>query len=196
MHTKIFLDTKITDLLTQRSSVQLKQTYFLYVNQVLGFTFIGFAFLSTFLAFWSSDFLVEFVQTGNIEFGLLEGLDLSDDSIAQRIDKLASLHDLLGELINVVEGLNQVSQVVLLGFFSDDFSDLLSNGLNLLMLGITGLSELAGLSSSESSDENSKDVAIIGFNFAVNVNEGLPFSNELAKLISGHIHSMEVSQAR
>jgi len=136
---------------------------------------------------------VKFVQTGNIEFGLLEGLNLSDASIAQGIDELASLDDLLGVLINVIEALNQIGQRVCLSFLGDDLSDLLSDGLDLLLLGITGLSKLSLLSSSECSNENSKDVTILSLDLTVDVNEGLPLSDELAELVSGHIHGVEVS---
>jgi len=140
-------------------------------------------------------FLVQLVQSDDIELRLLKGLDLSDDSSAQWVDELASLQDELGELIDVVELSNEVNQVRLGSFLSDDFYNLLSDLLDLLLLSITGLSGLTSLSAGEGSDEDSKNVAILSFSFAVSINKGLPLSDELAELVSGHVHSMEVSHA-
>lgn len=108
---------------------------------------------------------------------------------------MASLSDELGELVDVVELSNEVNQVRLSSFLGEDFNNLLSDELDLLVLSVAGLSSLGGLSAGESGDENSQDVAIIGLDFAVSVNEGLPLSDVLAELISGHVEAVEVGQA-
>jgi len=178
------------------------QLHLLLFQQVLGFcsTFSGgfsLALEASSASFCRSVwlFLVQLVQSDDIEFRLLKGLDLSDDSSAQWVDELASLQDELGELIDVVELSNEVNQVRLSSFLSDDFYDLLSDLLDLLLLGITGLSGLTSLSTSESGDEDSEDIAVLGLSFAVGINKGLPLSDKLAKLVSGHVHSVEVGHA-
>jgi len=140
-------------------------------------------------------FLVQLIQSDDIEFRLLKGLDLSDDCGAQWVDELACLSDESGELIVVVELRNEVDQVGLSSFLTDDVDDLLSDLLDLLLLSITGLSGLAGLFISEGSDEDSENISVLSFSLTVSVNEGSPFSDKLAKLVSGHVHSMEVGHA-
>ena len=95
----------------------------------------------------------------------------------------------------MVELSDEVDQVRLSSFLGEDFYDLLSNKLDLLVLSVAGLSSLGGLSAGESSDENSQDITILGLDFAVSVNEGLPLSDVLAELISGHVETVEVGQA-
>jgi len=130
-----------------------------------------------------------------VELGLLQGLDLSDDDSAQGIDELAGLGDLLRESVNVVELSDEVGEGRLGSFSGDDVDDLLSDDLDLLVLSITGLSGLVLLSAGESSDENSQNITIISLGFAVSVDQSLPLSDELAKSVSSHIHSVEVGHA-
>jgi len=108
---------------------------------------------------------------------------------------LASLGDLLGELINVVKLGNEIGEIGGGSFLGDDVDDSLSDELDLLMLSITGLSGLVLLSAGESSDEDSQNITILGLGFAVSVDQSLPFSDELAESVSGHIHSVEVGHA-
>jgi len=150
---------------------------------------------SSFRGGLNGGFLVQFVQSDDVELGLLEGLDLLDDGTTQRIDELASLGDELGELVNVVQLSNEVRKVGSGGFLGDDFNNLLSDGLDLLLLSVRGLSGLSGLLTSEGDNEDSEDIAVLGLNFTVSINEGLPLSDELAELVSGHIHSVEVGEA-
>jgi len=170
------------------------------VLSIAGFSSSTFILLTTSaLSFTTSCsgglFLIQLIEFGDIELRLLDGLDLSDDSSAQWVDELAGLGDLLGELFGMVELSNEVNQVGGRGFLSDDFYDLLSNGLNLLLLSVTGLSGLSGLFTSEGSDEHSQDVAVHSLDFVVDINQSLPFSDELTELVSGHIHGVEVGQA-
>lgn len=51
------------------------------------------------------------------------------------------------------------------------------------------------LLASESGNEDSQDIAVLGLNFSVDVNQSLPFSNILAESISGHIEGVEVGDA-
>jgi len=108
---------------------------------------------------------------------------------------LASLGNLLGELVNVVKLGNEIGEGGVGSFLGDDVDDLLSDDLDLLVLGITGLSGLVLLSAGESSNENSQNITILGLSFAVSVDQSLPFSDELAESVSGHIHSVEVGHA-
>lgn len=171
----------------------------LCVQQVFSLDLFSFTFTSlssSFLAFslnW--DFLVQFVQFNEVQLWLLQGLDLSDDGIAQVVDESAGLDDSLGEVILVVELSDEVRQVGFGSFGIDDFGDLLSDELDLLMLGITGLSDLVLLLASESGDEDSQNITILSLDFAVDVDQSLPFSNILAESISGHIESVEVGDA-
>jgi len=108
---------------------------------------------------------------------------------------LASLGNLLGELVNVVKLGNEIGEGGVGSFLGDDVDDLLSDDLDLLVLGITGLSGLVLLSAGESSNENSQNITILGLSFAVSVDQSLPFSDELAESVSGHVHSVEVGHA-
>lgn len=108
---------------------------------------------------------------------------------------MAGLGDLLGELVDVVELGDEVREIGVRGFLGDDVDDLLSDHLDLLVLSITGLSGLVLLSAGESSNENSQNITILGLGFAVSVDQSLPFSDELAESVSGHIHSVEVGHA-
>ena len=108
---------------------------------------------------------------------------------------MASLGDLLRELVDVVELGNEIGEVGVGSFLGDDVDDLLSDHLDLLVLSITGLSGLVLLSAGESSNENSQNITILGLGFAVSVDQSLPFSDELAESVSGHVHSVEVGHA-
>lgn len=92
---------------------------------------------SSFLGFGlNGDFLVQFVQLNEVQLWLLQGLDLSDDGIAQVINESAGLDDSLREVVLMVELSNKIRQVGFRGFSTDDFGDLLSDELDLLMLGV------------------------------------------------------------
>jgi len=104
-------------------------------QKVLWFIFISLS--ASLLASGGSDgvLLVQFVQFSDIELGLLEGLDLLDDNVAQGIDELAGL---LACIRNSIESefLDQVNEIDAGSFVGEDIGDLLSDLLDLGVLSI------------------------------------------------------------
>jgi len=104
-------------------------------QKVLGFIIISLlaSLLAAFLL--KRVLLVQFVQLSDIELGLLKGLDLLDDNVAQGVDELAGL---LASIRNSIksEFLDQVNEVDARGFLGEDISDGLSDLLDLGVLSV------------------------------------------------------------
>lgn len=113
--------------------------------------------------------------------------------MAQGIDELASLSASFRERVKS-ELVDEIDEVTVASFLIDNFLDLLSDELNLSLLGIRALSDLTILSTSETDEEQSEDITILSLDFDMGLNERLPFLKIRAELISGHIKTMEVSQ--
>jgi len=43
----------------------------------------------------------------------------------------------------------------------------------------------------KSNNENTKNSSVLGFDLAEGIDQSLPFSDERAKLVSGHIHAIK-----
>ena len=70
-----------------------------------------------------------------IELRLLEGLNLSDGDVVNRVDELASFLDLFTNVFGN-ELSDKLSKVDRGGFLGDDFNHLLSDSLDLRHLGV------------------------------------------------------------
>ena len=84
---------------------------------------------------------------------------------------------------------------MLLHFRNHDLLHLLLDGLGLGVLGVAGGLNLSPPSSSEADSKDSEQEAVLGFDLNERLNEGLPFLNELANLVSGGAHAVEAGIA-
>jgi len=169
---------------------------YLFLQEVLG----SFFFSESLRLAWKSfsnngGFFVEFVQFDNIEFRLLDGFNFSDDDIVNWVDELASLSNLLTDVFSD-ELSDEVSKVAGVGFLGHNLDHLLSDLLNLRHLSVRSLLKLLlGNSGSEGDAEKFKNVTILSLDLNVSLNNVLPFSDELAELVSGDVHTVEVGHA-
>jgi hypothetical protein len=91
--------------------------------------------------------------------------------------------------------LGKILQGGLLTLIDHDFHHLLADQLLLGALGIAGSSDLSGSSLSEADAEHSEEVTISGLGLNEGFNKCVPLLNEGAELVSGDVHSVEVSKA-
>jgi len=70
-----------------------------------------------------------------------------------------------------------------------------SDFFNLSSIGIRSFGDLVFSLFGETNDEASEDGSIHSFNFTYGFNQRLPFSDERAKFVSGHIHTIERGSA-
>jgi len=111
---------------------------------------------------------VEFHKLGEIELGLLEDLDLSDENVLEGEDLGAVLGDLLGH--HVSDGLlEEILEGVLLDFAHHDFHHLLAELSLLGRLGVAGSLDLVLVTAGESNGEHADEVTIE----SLGLNEGL-----------------------
>jgi len=62
-------------------------------------------------------------------------------------------------------------------------------------LSIRSFSDLTVVSFGEGNAEHSQDITILGLDFAIGLDQCLPFSDILAQLVSGDIHTIEAGSA-
>lgn len=84
---------------------------------------------------------------------------------------------------------------MLLHFRNHDLLHLLLDGLVLGVRGVAGGLDLSPPSSSEADGKDSEQEAVLGFDLNESLNEGLPFLDELADLVSGGAHAVEAGIA-
>lgn len=137
---------------------------------------------------------VELSELTNIELGFLYELDLSNDDVVEREHESALLLDGLADGVGD-EGLDQLGQVALGSFLDQHIDHLLSDRLDLGTLGIRGLSDLVLVLLGEGDAKHSQDVAVLGLDLAVGLDEGLPLADVLAQLVSGDVHAIETGSA-
>ena len=137
---------------------------------------------------------VELSEFTNIELGLLDELDLSDNDIVEREHESALLLDGLADGVGD-EGLDQLGQIALGGFLGQHLDHLPSDRLDLGTLGIRGLSDLVLVLLGEGDAKHPEDVAVLGLDLAVGLDEGLPLADVLAQLVSGDVHAVETGSA-
>ena len=132
-------------------------------------------------------------ELGDIESGSLEGLDFSDDAVSDGEDLLGLGGDFGRELVR-----NEFSNEVLEGAFADFLGDhidhLLSDLFDLGSLSVGGGFELMFGSVGEGKGEESEDESVGGLGVDSGLDEGVPFLNERAEVVSGRFHSIEVGQ--
>jgi len=136
---------------------------------------------------------VPFHKFRNIELGLLQDLHLSDVAILDGEDAGCLTSD------RVTDGgrdefLHQRLKVSLGSKLGHVCCHLLTDGSDLRRLGVARGLDLVVLRAGESNAEQSDNVSVSGSAVNVGLNDGLLLSDKRAKLISGHVHTVEVQQ--
>ena len=138
--------------------------------------------------------IVEFGELGGVNLWPLDDLNLSNSDVLDRVDSV----DFLGNLLLDNFGGEEVED---LG--GGGFSDLLGNDLvhaasDLLLLraeGIVGLLLLVCRFSGEDDGENSDNISVLGSAILNSFNEGFALLDEGAKLVTGHIDTVEAAES-
>jgi len=133
---------------------------------------------------------VHFVKLQSVDLGSLEDLDFADGDVLEGIDEFASLVDLFAVGVGGKVG-DQTVDGAVTNFLVEDFDDLLADGLDLGSLSVSGLLAVLGDALGEGDGEDTDDVAIGGLNVTVGLDQALPLADELAQLVSGHVHTEE-----
>jgi len=139
--------------------------------------------------------LVQLHEFGEIELWLLEDLGLSDHAVVlEWVDLAALFLDLFTNLF-----FNKDLCELLEGRFLDcclhNLHHLLSDELLVGSLGEAGCLDLSLGSLGEGNCEQSKDVPIGGLGLNEGLDKGVPFLDHGAGLVSGNVHTVEVSIA-
>lgn len=91
--------------------------------------------------------------------------------------------------------LGEILESGLLGVLDHDFHHLLADERSLRALGVAGGSNLSSCSLSEANGEHSEEVSVSGLGLNEGLNGGVPLLDDGAELVSGDVHSVEVSVA-
>ena len=134
-----------------------------------------------------------FHKSGNIELGLLDNLHLADVAILDGEDGRGLTLDLLSGSSGD-ESLNESLKVTLSGQGGHGVDHLGADSADLGRLGVTGLLELIVLLLGEGDAEHTDDVTVGGTSINVGLNDGLLLLDEGAKLVTGHVHAVEVEE--
>lgn len=112
-------------------------------------------------------------QTGQIETGLLQHLDLADVDIVERIDSLAGLLNVLGDRVGqqLVDHLLQIGRRDVPG---DDVVHLGADLADLRSLGVAGLALGHRVLGGESDAEDAQQVSVGGLDINVGLDQRLP----------------------
>jgi len=139
-------------------------------------------------------FLVQLHQLGQIELGLLQDLGLVYEDVLEGEDFGALVSDRLGD--GVGENLfEEILEVVGSALLEHNLHHLLTDGLDLGTTGVAGGLDLAVLASGESNGKESAEVAVGGLGLDEALDEGVPFLDEGAHLVSGDGQTVEVGEA-
>jgi hypothetical protein len=133
-------------------------------------------------------------EGGDIKLRLLEDLDLTDVAILDRKDTASFSCDLLTNWCGN-ELLDQGLEVALGSQFGHSSNHLCSDGTTLCGLGVASALDLVLLSFCEGNAKDADDVTIGSTAVNVTLNDGLLLTDQTAKLIAGHVHSVEVEEA-
>jgi len=137
--------------------------------------------------------IVPFHKSGNIKLGLLDHLDLADVAVLDGEDGGGLTFDFLsGGSGN--ECLDESFEVSLPGEGGHGIDHLGADGTDLGRLGVTGLLELIVLLLGEGDTEETDNVPIGGTGIDIGLNDGLLLLDEGAKLITCHVHAVEVEE--
>lgn len=137
---------------------------------------------------------VELHKLEEVELGLLDHLHLADEAVLEGIDSLGLLLDLLTDGLGD-ESLNEISQGDLGGLGGHDLDHLSSDASDLSAVGVAVSLVRVGLSLGETNSEEAEGVAVSSLHVNVGLDQRLPLSDQRAELVSGHIHSIEISEA-
>jgi len=136
--------------------------------------------------------LVKFHKLGKIELGLFKNLGLSDQYVLEGEDLRAVFGDLFVDLVSE-QLLEKVLEGVLCDFGLKDFHNLLAEEFLLGTFGVAGGLHLVLVAAGEGDGEQTDKVAIIGLCLDKSLNKGVPLLYKGAELITGDVHSVEVS---
>jgi len=136
---------------------------------------------------------VPFHKSGNIELGLLDNLYLADVAILDGEDGRSLTLDLLSGGSSD-ESLDESLEVSLSGQGGHGVDHLGADSADLRRLGVTGLLELIVLLLGEGNAEHTDNVTVRGTGIDVGLNDGLLLLDEGAKLVTGHVHTVEVKK--
>jgi len=139
-------------------------------------------------------FLIELHEFGKIKLGLLEDLSLVDEDVLEGVEFGALVSDLLADLFR--EKLSEeVFERRLLGLLNHDLHHLLANVSDLGSFGVASSLDLFVLAAGECNAEQTDEVTIGSLGLDVCLNEGVPFLDEGAELVTGDADSSEVGVA-
>jgi hypothetical protein len=130
----------------------------------------------------------------DIEFGLLDHLNLADVAVLDREDAGGLPLDLLASGASD-QRLDKGLEVSLASQSAHGGDHLLADGANLGGFGITRLFQLVILFLREGDAEHAHDVAIGGTGVHIPLDDALLLLDQRAQLIAGHIHAVEVQEA-
>lgn len=132
-------------------------------------------------------------KSSNIKLGLLDNLHLADVAILDGEDgRCLTLDFLSGCSSN--KSLNKSLKVSLSGQGGHSVDHLGADRTDLGRLGVTGLLELIILLLGEGDAEQTDNVTIGGTGINIGLNDRLLLLDEGAKLITGHVHTVEVEK--
>ena len=134
-----------------------------------------------------------FHQFGNIKFRLLEDLDLSDVAILDGEDGAALLGDLVsdGSRNEFLDKRLEVSLGTEFGHVRDHLG---TDRSALCGFGIASGRDLVVLGSREGDAKETDGVSIGSTAIDVGLNDSLLFANQRAKLVTGHVHTVEIHE--
>ena len=136
---------------------------------------------------------MDFHEFGEVELGLFDHLDLADVDILEGVDSGALLFDFLTNGFSN-ESLDEVSQLNLGGLVLHDFHHLSADTLDVGSSGVAVRLCRVSLTLCEGDGEQTEDVSVGGLHFSLGLNQSLPLADQRAKLVSGHVHTVEVGK--
>jgi hypothetical protein len=137
--------------------------------------------------------IVPFHKLGNIKFGLFQDLHLADEAILDREDRGSFSRDIVSNRSRD-QFLDQGLEVSLGSKFGHVSDHLSADGSGLGGLGVASSLDLVVLRACERNAEESDDVSVSCSAINIGLNDGLLFADQRAKLVSGHVHTVEVQQ--
>lgn len=134
-----------------------------------------------------------FHESGNIELGLLDHLDLTDVAVLDGEDGGGLTFDFLSGGSGD-ESLDEGLEVSLSGEGGHGIDHFGADGTDLGRFGVTGLLELIVLLLGKGDAEETDNVSVGGASIDIGLNDGLLLLDEGAKLVTGHVHAVEVEE--
>ncbi|GBE59560.1 40S ribosomal protein S3aE, putative [Babesia ovata] len=133
-------------------------------------------------------------ELGEVEFGLLEYLDLPDKDVLQREHSLAGLLDFLANGLRD-DLLHNLPQRGSGGLTLHDLDHLASDDSGLRRPDVAGALQLAGAPLGVADAEHPEGVAVSGLDIGVGLNKGVVLPDQRAKLVAGDARAVEVGEA-